>query len=498
MKQHSTNPRTAPFPDLQALARQAALDAGFALELPSEAVAELAALPPTPQGISDAVLHDLRDLLWISIDNPESRDLDQISVAEALPDGTVRVLVGLADVDAWVRQGSALDAHAAANTTSVYTGVAVFHMLPEQLSTGLSSLNEGEDRLAVIVETQVTADGEIAATDIYRALARNQRRLDYEAVGAWLDDETAELPQLKETPALADQLRLQDRAMQALRARHEQAGALNLETIEARPVIENGQVVDLTVVRKNRARALVEQMMVSSNGVVAGFLQARGSPAIARAHEPPHRWERMRAVAVEHGAELPPTPDARALAMFLSRARAADPGRFPDLSLTVAKLLGGSDYRAVAPGADDPGHFGLAVEDYTHATAPNRRYPDLITQRLLKAAIAGQPAPYSMDDLTAIAARCTERTGAANKVERQMRKVVAAMLLRDREGDAFDGIVTGVTQRGVFARLLRPPAEGRIVRGEEGLDVGDYVRLRLVATDVERGFIDFERLEPAT
>ncbi len=475
------------------MARQAALDEGFVIELPADARAELKALDTTRGDAADPSVRDLRDLPWISIDNPESRDLDQVSVAEALPGGRVRVLVGLADVDAWVPQGSALDRHAATNTTSIYTGVEVFHMLPERLSTELSSLNEGEDRLAVVVEMHVTETGESGGAEVYRALVRNRHRLEYEAVAAWLEGDAAAVPEAEQVAALAEQIRLQDRAMSALRERRQEQGALDFETIEARPVVEDGRVVDLVVQRKNRARALIEQMMISTNTAVASFLEARDFPAITRTLPAPARWNRMVEVAARSGSVLPEAPDARELAAFLARQRTADPGRFPDLSLAITKLLGGSAYRAVEPGADDPGHFGLAVEDYTHATAPNRRYPDLVTQRLLKAAIAGRPAPYSPSELEAIAAHCTERTSAANKVERRMRKILACVLLQKRVGDLFDAIVTGVTARGTFARLLAPPAEGRIVRGEHGLDVGDYLRVRLVGTDLARGFIDFER-----
>jgi exoribonuclease-2 len=492
MPKHTTSDRSLPDTDLRAIARKTVLDAGFMIELSPQAAAELARLDRR-QIRADASIRDLRDLPWLSIDNPESRDLDQVSVAEALPHGATRVLVGLADVDAFVPLGSALDRHAAANTTSLYTGVEVFPMLPERISTDLSSLNEQQDRLAVVVELRVTAEGALSASDIYRALVRNHRRVDYETVGAWLEGDSSGHADALAEPALAEQLRLQDGAMSALRAQRERDGALDFETIEARPVVQDGRVVDLVVQRKNRARALIEQMMVSSNSAVASYLEAHGFPAIARALDPPERWDRMVAVAARLGDTLPAAPDSRALAAFLARRRAADPEHFSDLSLTIVKLLGGSHYQAVAPGADDPGHFGLAVEDYTHATAPNRRYPDLVTQRLLKAALAGQPAPYTFDELTAIAAHCSERASAANKVERRMRKVTAIVLLEGREGEVFDAIVTGVTGRGVFARLLRPPAEGRIMRGEHGLDVGDHVRLRLTGTDLERGFIDFER-----
>ena len=483
-----------PAPDLQAMARQAAIEQGFVIELPPDAQAELAGLDEVSVDVADPAVRDLRDLPWLSIDNPESRDLDQVPVAEALPDGGVRLLIGLADVDVWVPRDSALDRHAATNTTSIYTGVEVFHMLPERLSTELSSLNEHEERLAVVVELDVAPEGEITATRIYRARVRNHHRLAYDAVAAWLEGDATALPEATREPGLDEQIRLQDRATSALGSLRHAHGALDFDTIEARPVVEDGRVVDLVVVRENRARALVEQMMVSTNTAIASFLEGHGSPALARAHDPPARWDRIVKLVAEHGTQLPSAPDGSALAAFLGQQRAADPERFPDVSLAITKLLGGSSYRAIAPGGDDPGHFGLAVEDYTHATAPNRRYPDLVTQRLLKAAIAGHPPPYGAAELEAIAKRCTERTSAANKVERLMRKVAACVLLDARVGEIFDAIVTGVKPSGTFARLIKPPAEGRIVRGDEGLDVGDNVRLRLVGTDITRGFVDFERV----
>ena len=479
-------------PDLQAIARRAMIEANFEIDLPTEARAEVSALSDQHTPDTDAAMRDLRELLWSSIDNPESRDLDQVAWAEQLPDGAVRVLVGIADVDACAPKGSALDRFAAANTTSVYTGITVFPMLPERLSTDLSSLNLDEDRLAVVIELVVTAEGAVRSTDVFRARVRNRARLDYEAVGAWLEG-GAPPPEIMREPGLADQVRLQDQAMSALRAQRRREGMLDFETIEPRPIMEQGRVVDLVVQRKNRARALIEQMMVSTNSAIASLLEARGAPSIARELPPPARWDRIVDIAAREGTRLPATPDSLALAGFLDDKRLHDPANFPDLSLSIVKLLGRSHYQAIAPGGDDAGHFGLAIEDYTHATAPNRRYPDLIIQRLLKAAIAHRPPPYSFEELVAMAEHCSERTTAANSVERRMRKATAIVLLAGREGEVFNAIVTGVTPKGTYARLVTPPAEGRIVRGEEGLAVGDRTRVRLIDTNLERGWIDFEK-----
>lgn len=480
--------------DLERIARRAMAEQQFVIDLPVDARAELAALAHPDDRQHGPSFHDLRDLLWCSIDNPESRDLDQVAFAERQSDGAVRVLLGIADVDAWVPRGSGLDRFAAANTTSVYTGVTVFPMLPERLSTDLSSLNVDQDRLAIVTELIVTSAGAVRSTDVFRARVRNRARLDYDAVGAWLEGGPPP-PEIAHDPELADQLRLQDQAMSALRAQRRREGMLDFETIEPRPIIKQGRVVNLVVSRKNRARALIEQMMVSANSAIASLLEARGAPSIARELPPPAQWDRIIAIAERHGARLPDKPDSRALAEFLDDQRRDDPQNFADLSLAIVKLLGRSRYKAIPPGGDDAGHFGLAVEDYTHSTAPNRRYSDLITQRLLKATIDHLPPPYSIDELTTIAERCSERAVAANSVERRMRKVTAILLLAGREGEIFDAIVTGVTPKGTFARSITPPAEGRVVRGEAGLAVGDRTRVRLIKTDLQRGWIDFAKVE---
>ena len=479
--------------NLRAAARQAMIDHGFRPDFGPEVDAEVAALSRGEAAGPPPAARDLRDRLWSSIDEVESRDLDQLEVAEAIPGGGERVLVAIADVDRLVPAGSAIDGHAGWNTTSVYTGAALFPMLPEALSTDLTSLNEGVDRHAIVIDQVVAADGSTQDHAVYRALVHNHAKLDYDAVGAWLEERGPEPPKVAASPALAEQLRRQDAAAQALRTRRDQRGALPLETIEARAVMEGEAVTGLVVKAENRARQLIEDFMVAANVAMAGFLAAHGSPWIGRVVRVPKRWDRIAALARELGERLPDEPSPSALASFLERQRTRDPLRYPDLSLSVVKLLGSGEYVLDKPGLANEGHFGLAVDDYTHSTAPNRRYADLVTQRLLKAVLARTGPAYDDAALGAIAHQCTEREDEANKVERQVRKQAAALLLARRIGASFDAIVTGASPKGTWVRLLRPPVEGRVMRGEEGLDVGDRVRVKLLSTDPVRGFIDFAR-----
>jgi exoribonuclease R len=443
---------------------------------------------PLPPGC-----HDLRKLLWSSVDNRESRDLDQIEVGERLADGSIRIRIGVADVDTLVQLGSAADAHAAANTTSVYTGVAVFPMLPERLSTDLTSLNEGEDRLAVVIEFDVAAEGTLSNASVFRALVHNKAKLVYDAVGLWLEGKGPAPQAIASSPALDDQLRLQDEAAQRLRRARSIAGALDFESVEARPVVAHGKVVDLAVDLRNRARDMIEDFMVAANRSVATYLLDRGSPSLRRVVREPKRWDRIVALAADVGEMLPEKPDNVSLSAFLARRRAADPDHFADLSLSVVKLLGPGIYVLERRLGDrrEAGHFGLGVAEYVHSTAPNRRFADLVTQRMLRAAASGGAQPYTHEQLIEIASRCTERGEAARKVERTMRKVAGASMLAERVGESFAAIVTAASPKGTYARLLSPPVEGRIVRGGRGLDVGDTVRLKLVVADPERGYIDF-------
>ena len=459
----------------------------------SPAVAkELAAISEPANGTGGAV-RDLRSLLWCSIDNDDSQDLDQLSVSEKLAGGAVRILVAIADVGATVPDGSAIDDHARHNTTSVYTAAEIFPMLPERLSTDLTSLRAGEDRLAVVIDMTIGPDGTLSASDVYRATVHNQAKLAYNGVGAWLEG-AGPLPEAAaKVSGMAEQLRVQDDVAQKLKRLRQEQGALELETIEPRAVFDGDAVVDLHVERKNRARQLIEDFMIAANGVTARFLAQRKFPSLRRVVRSPERWQRIVAVAKELGDSLPPEPDSKALADFLTRRRKADPLRFPDLSLVIVKLMGAGEYVVERPGAAPIGHFGLAVRDYTHSTAPNRRFPDLVTQRLLKAALAGQPVPYEAGELESLASHCTEKEDDADKVERQVRKSAAALLLEGRVGDRFDAIVTGASEKGTWVRALRPPVEGKLVHGFEGLSVGQKLRVKLIGTDFEKGFIDFVR-----
>ncbi len=478
---------------LHAIAVRAMRERGLEPAFPSDALAQVGALHGPP-GTTEEPTRDLRALLWCSIDNDDSRDLDQLSVGERLPDGAVKVLVAVADVDAAVAKDSPVDRHAAVNTTSVYTPAAIFPMLPERLSTDLTSLADQQDRLSIVIEFVATADGDVASSDVYGAVVRNRAKLAYNAVGAWLAGDGALPPAAAAVEGMDDQLRMQDDIAQALRRKRHQHGALEFETIEAQAIFDGESLQDLRAQAPNRAKQLIEDFMVASNGVVARFLDGRGFPSLRRMVKSPERWDRIRDLAAQLGETLPASPDAGALNAFLFRRKAAEPDTFPDLSLSIIKLLGSGEYVVDPPGAEPPGHFGLAVRDYTHSTAPNRRYPDLITQRLVKAALAQHACPYPMPELERLAEHCTRQEDAANKVERQVRKSAAALLVSDRVGQRFDGIVTGASPKGTFVRVPSPPIEGKVVRGARGLDVGDRVRVRLAGVDVDRGFIDFERM----
>ncbi|MHB8416661.1 MAG: RNB domain-containing ribonuclease [Myxococcales bacterium] len=487
----ASSPRSH-FQQLAELARQAMLERGLSPDFPAAALAELGALrgPARPDGAS---LRDLRALPWCSIDNDDSRDLDQLSVAQESAGAEVHVLVAVADVDALVGRASALDGHAQQNTTSVYTAGGIFPMLPERLSTDLTSLNEGEEREALVMEYAVRSDGSLGGEAIYRAVVQNRAKLAYDSVAAWLDGKGPMPAPVARVPEMERQLRIQDDCAQKLRKRRHEQGALALQTLAPRAVLEGGRLVDLVSDPRNRAKDLIEEFMVAANGTAARFLAAQGQPSMRRVVRQPERWDRIVAVARDLGETLPPKPDARALEGFLAKRSQADPLRFPDLSLDIVKMLGRGEYVVELPGQPSVGHFGLAVRDYTHGTAPNRRFPDLITGRLIKAALARQACPYGTGDLAALAAHCSAQETNADKVERQIRKSAAALLLERRVGQRFDGIVTGASEKGTWVRLLAPPVEGRLVHGFESLDIGHRVRVKLVSADVPRGYLDFVR-----
>ncbi|MEN6627543.1 MAG: RNB domain-containing ribonuclease [Candidatus Sumerlaeia bacterium] len=477
---------------LSAIAHRAMLERGLNPDFPPEALAELETIREPAIQTNDS-LRDLRPLPWCSIDNDDSRDLDQLTVAEALAGGAAKIYVAIADVDALVRKESAIDGHARQNTTSVYTIAEIFPMLPERLSTDLTSLNFDADRFAIVIEMVIAADGTIQGSDVYRAVVRNRAKLAYNSVAAWLDGEGAMPESLAAVAGLAENIRLQDAAAQKLKALRHAHGALNLQTIESRPVFVGDELKDLQADRQNRAKDIIADFMIAANGVVARFLAAKNFPSIRRVVRTPKRWSRIVELAAERGASLPDEPDPRALEQFLQTAKAADPLHFPDLSLSVIKLLGPGEYVAQLSNGASNGHFGLAVRDYAHSTAPNRRFPDLITQRLVKAALAGDSLPYAHDELEELARHCTDQENDAKKIERQIEKCAAAMLLEGRIGEKFDAIVTGAADKGTWVRILRPPIEGRLEIGREGLDVGQKIRVQLVSTNVQRGFIDFRR-----
>jgi exoribonuclease-2 len=461
---------------------------GFAPDIPPAVQTEVMKASD-PGGTTAPDVQDLRQLPWSSIDNDSSEDLDQLEVAERLANGDARVRVAIADVDGTVARGSATDQFAALNATSVYAGVVTFPMLPERLSTKLTSLGPNDDRPSVVIEFVVTPDGTTRSHTVYRARVRNQAKLAYGNVGAWLEG-NGTLPAAA-TPAVQEQLRLQDAIAQTLRASRARRGALSLETIEAQSVVRPDQTVSIELVQKTRASHLIEDFMIAANVAMAQFLDEHNSPTIRRVVRTPERWDRIVALAASFGETLSPTPDAASLEAFLAKRHDADPDHFPDLSVSVVKLIGPGEYALHLPGSADVGHFGLATHDYTHSTAPNRRFADLVTQRLLKAVLAGQPSPYPGAELARIAQHCTEREDAARRVERLVRKEAAAVSMAPHVGETFDAIVTGVTPKGTFARVLAPPVEGRVMQGEHGLDVGDRVRLVLLSTNPMRGFVDF-------
>jgi exoribonuclease II len=475
--------------ELKRLAGDAMRAHGLAPDLPPAAVAQANAATVATE--SGPEIRDLRSLLWSSIDNDDSLDLDQIEVAESVGGGQCKLRVGIADVDSVVKAGTAVDQHARINTTSVYTAAEIFPMLPERLSTNLTSLGQDQDRLCVVIEMTVEANGMLGASSIYRARVRNRAKLAYRSVAAWLQGTGPAPARVGAVAGLEEQLRLQDGVAQALKRSRQSKGALEFDTAENRAVYREGVLIDLQPDPKNRAQELIEEFMIAANGVTARFLQQHGRSSLRRILRTPKRWDRIVQLAKDAGEKLPQAPDAVALNAFLSKRRQADPSRFADLSLAVIKCLGAGEYVAEGPAQKPEGHFGLAVRDYTHSTAPNRRFPDLMTQRLVKAVLQNQPPPYNDTELPSLASHCTEQEANAKKVERQIEKSAAAMLLGSRIGSRFEGIVTGASDKGTWVRIAGPAAEGRVVKNFQGLDVGNHVQVQLVHVDVVRGFIDF-------
>ena len=478
--------------DLRSIAEQVVRARGFNPQFPpliQQQVAKIESHPPAISSNGD--VRDLRSLLWSSIDNDDSKDLDQIEFAERLTNDGIKVLVAIADVDAFASKDSPIDAHAARETTTVYTGVRVFPMLPEQLSTGLTSLLEGADKLSVVTEFLISADGEIQSSDIYRAVVRNKAQLTYSAVGKWLEGSGAANSKISGSAELQAQLKLQSEVAEKLKQQRFEHGALTIESTELQPIMSGEQIVGVADREKNRAGELIEELMIAANESVARMLEAKKVASIRRVVKTPERWNRIVELAAQHGGNLPPDPDPKALNDFLVRRRTEDPDHFADVSLAVVKLMGPGEYVLERPRDSAIGHFGLAVQDYTHSTAPNRRFADVVTQRLIKSILIGKPSPYSDDLLNAIAKNCTERQDAARKVQRDMQKRIAAVALKHSIGQNFDAIVTGNNEHGIFVRIMKPHVEGMLVGGHESVDVGDRLRVKLVSTDVRRGYIDF-------
>ena len=480
--------------DLARIAAKAMVDRGLAAEFSSDAIDQLAGLVKLSKEVASDI-RDLRQLLWCSIDNEESRDLDQLTVCEILQNGAIKVLVAIADVDTLVKKASPIDDHAQKNTTSVYTAARIFPMLPEQLSTDLTSLNAHADRLSMVTELTFDSETKLTSSTIYRAKVRNQTKLAYDDVADWLAGKGDMPAGIRAVAGMDAQIRTQDAVSQKLRKRRFENGALDFRSIQSRTVFSGERVVDVEQQQPNRARQLIEELMLATNGVTARFLASKGYSALCRVVRSPERWLKIVEVAKDLGDELPVEPDSKALETFLRKRREADPIRFPDLSLVVVKLMGAGEYALQLAGAAPVGHFGLAVREYSHSTAPNRRFADLITQRMLKAAIVEAPAPYSDAELDALATHCNDQGSDANKVERQVRKSEAALVLQTRIGDVFDGIVTSASSKGVWVRIFHPPVDGRLSGPGAAPHIGKKVKAKLTLADVERGFIDFEELK---
>ena len=481
--------------DLGASAYAEMIKNGFHPDFPAGSDAQVAAIraasaaPAKP----DAKVRDLRGPWWSSIDNDSSKDLDQIEMVERV-DGGIRIQVAIADVAAVVAKDSPLDLHAKAQTQTVYTAVRNFPMLPTDLSTDLTSLNQDVDRAALVTEYVVDAQGNLSEQTIYRAMVRNKAQLAYSKVGPWLEGTGPADAKVAASAELQAQLHLQDEAAQAMRARRVADGALEFFRVEADPVVVNGHVQAIHGAPQNRATELIEEFMIGANKTMAETLQAAGRSCIRRVVKAPERWDRIVALAAQHGTTLPATPDSKALNDLLAGLRKADPVHYQDAALAVIKLMGPGEYVVVtANDPEPPGHFGLAAKDYAHSTAPNRRYADLVTQRLIGAMLDGVAAPYSDAELGAIALQCNVQEKASRKVERMMQKREAAVALADSVGKTFHGVVTGAGDKGTYVRVFDPPVEGRVVRGEQGLDVGDTVNVTLMDTNPQMGFIDFAR-----
>jgi len=442
----------------------------------------------------DPNIFDLTDLLWCSLDNDDSRDLDQLTVAEELHNGLIKIFVAIADVDSVVKKDTPIDEHAKMNAASIYTSARIFPMLPEKLSTDLTSLNPDEDRLAIVVEMVIDKEGYVTAPQVYRARVRNKAKLAYDAISDWIDGKIPPPEALGKVKGMAEQLQIQDKTAQIIRKRRRAQGSLELEIFEPKAIFDGERVVGIAQQVQNRGRQLIEEFMIATNECTAKFLAAQGHSSLRRVVRSPEKWMRIVEEAKKYGESLPAQPNSKALSLFLARQHKADPVRFPDLSLVIVKLMGSGEYVVERPNAEPVGHFGLAVRDYTHSTAPNRRYPDLITLRMIKSALQQKKPAYGNDELELLAEHCSNQEDAARKVERRVRKSEAALVLSTHINQTFDAIVTGKSITATWVRIFDIPVEGLLSDGVDDLEVGRKIRVRLISTNVEKGFIDFCRV----
>jgi exoribonuclease-2 len=479
---------------LQDIARKAMISRGLVPDFPDAEISELNEIL-LPATCKSEITKNMRDLLWCSVDNADSLDLDQLTYAESLEGNNVRILVAIADVDALVGAKSNIDNHAGKNTASVYTVARIFPMLPEKLSTNLTSLCLDSDRCSIVVDMIIGDDGKVQQSNVYQAIVRNHAKLQYASLAAWLEGNGQAYPEITRVNGLAENIKLQDRMAQRMKELRYEHGALELETIEAMPIFDGDTLTEMKVEQKNRAKDLIEDFMIAANGATARFLTGKQFPSLRRVVRVPKQWERIVELASEHGFSLPAEADSKSLSEYLKFIKQNDPLHFIDTSINILKLLGSGEYVVDIPGALPPGHFGLAVKDYAHSTAPNRRYPDLITQRLMKSAISGKPIPYTMEELGQIATHCTMKEDDVKKVERQVEKSANAILMQSRIGEIFEAIVSGASPKGTWIRLFQPHVEGKLVNGFKGLKVGHKLKARLTHINVELGYIDFEKVQ---
>ena len=465
------------------------IERGFIPDFSKDILVELASITAPAEPRIGSSFRDMRGFLWVSIDNDDSRDLDQLTYAE-----DNRIFVAVADVDAIVKKGLPIDVRAAHNTTSVYTPTLIFPMLPLKLSNDLTSLNENSDRCAIVVEMEVSEEGRFELIGIHPALVRNRAKLTYHNVAGCLEKGICLGHLIPSLPGLRKQLALQNKIAERIQDFRNAQGALEFGISEVEPIVVDGIPVGLQERVQNKAHKLIENYMIAANVCVTEFLHKQNLPTLRRVVRTPKRWDRIVSLAKLLGVTLPPKPDPKALRAFLLRQKEKEPLSFPELSLAIIKLIGRGEYVLSSSRGKDLGHFNLAELEYAHTTAPNRRFPDVIMQRLLKSYLFGEPIPYTKKELAAIAENCTRKEADAEKVERRLVKCAAAMVLVKEIGRQFKAMVTGMTDRGTWVRLMEYPVEGKLVLGAQKLDVGDYLQVKLVHVDVMKGHIDFQKV----